>query len=159
MEGLLSQGLCKASLHPSHPHFKGGYGSLTCAYRAPGALAGAELGSWPAGSLGKEGEAGVVGQVRAPGSRKARLDSWPQWSSRGCHLPVSIAQGEEGVVSQHLLPRQDPPHRATEGLHVKEEAGQEAAFRGRWRLPQEEDADEGRKGAFDSRHVCGIEYD
>lgn len=42
---------------------------------------------------------------------------------------------------------------------TEEEAGQEAAFQGRWRLPHEEDADEGRKGAFDSRHVCGIEYD
>lgn len=42
---------------------------------------------------------------------------------------------------------------------TEKEAGQEAAFQGRWRLPQEEDADEGRKGAFDSRHVCGIEYD
>lgn len=57
-------------------------------------------------------------------------------------------------VLQVSIPSTGPGLSSTE-----EEAGQEAAFQGRWRLPQEEDADEGRKGAFDSRHVCGIEYD
>lgn len=83
------------------------------------------------------------------------------WSS--CHHCLPKA-----VLSLPALPRVDVPapvlqvsipHTGPRLSSAEEKAGQEAAFQGRWRLPQEEDADEGRKGAFDSRHVCGIEYD
>lgn len=71
----------------------------------------------------------------------------------------ALPRMRKGYCPSTCSPRQDLPHRATAQLQFKEEGGQGAAFQGRWRLPQEEDADEGRKGSFDSRHVCGIEYD